>query len=101
MERERQKEIANCGLLPEEVQQGSRDEGVASGVGVIDLRHEVLKRRAGGDLGLKQCEAINELDVMLLRQGPHLLGMEVQRVLRVIELGRLVWRRWFTTRSSS
>ena len=30
---------------------------------------------------------------MLLRQGPHLLGMKVQRVLRVINLGRLVRRR--------
>ena len=93
MERERQKEIANCGLLPEEVQQGGRDEGVAGGIGVVDLRHEVLERRAGSDLGLKQREAINELDVMLLRQGPHLLGMKVQRVLRVINLGRLVRRR--------
>ena len=59
-------------------------------VGVIDLRHQVGKRCSCGDLGFERRQAIHQGEMMGCGKLADLIGVLIERILRVVKLGRLI-----------
>jgi len=59
---------------------------MAAAVGMITLRHQIVQRRAGANVGLEQSETVYKTNVVFRRELANLLRMLVERVVWIVEV---------------
>jgi hypothetical protein len=55
-------------------------------LGWFELRHQVLQFSAGAPVLLEQCEVIDRSNMILCGQAADLIGLLVERVVRVVQV---------------